>query len=992
MSEDRSQKSAVGGQRSEVRLPTSDLCLPTSVFPEGEPVEITGNKPLYAVDKKAFWMVTRGEANVFGVRMEDGKVAGPRTHLFQAAEGDLILGACHHGSDYDLGFMVTGKPGTEVNRLDRGILARAFGSEDFSETLLSAIKAWITRLSRIIGQDSPPPGNYLDLEANSTVLATSGEIIRTHADMIWIQLIAGDATLAGDPALPLSSSHPFPLTRGLWVKTHEVAQISAVSSRELPGKEGFDETIARFHQTVFQAIMREEGTKQTRDRKDFERRISQDHLRLENAFFRLGAMLFRKKKAGLASSRSDSSLFSAATAVAKACGIETNRLSDAPAQKSGDLHLEDIARAGNFFTRQVILIPGWSGEDNGPLLGRLGDEKSGHYVALLPISPRRYELLDPEEGTRIPMTRDMEDRIHAIAHSFYRPLPPKALTILDIMRFTLTGVWKDLGLTLLVGAAGALLALLIPIMTGVIIDSVIPDANRGELLQIGLILMVSVFATFMFHITRAIALVRMEGRMDAGLQAAVIDRLLALPTPFFRQFTAGDLANRTMGINQIRRILSGATLTTAMTAVFSSFNLIVMFIYDWKLALIGLGMMLLTLLISGGLSIAMVRYQRQIFQIQGKNAGIVLQLLTGIAKLRMTGTEDRAFGVWAESFSKKKAIDFKSGKINALLDTITSFVPMVSTMLIFWFFLEFRMSQLSTGHFLAFNSAFSMFQAALIQTTLVFANLLHIIPLWERAKPILTTIPEVDDAKTAVPYLSGNLMVDHVSFRYSEKGPLILKDVNFEVASGEFVALVGGSGSGKSTLLRILLGFEKPESGSVYYDRQDLADLDVKSVRRQMGVVLQKGQVMPGSILKNITGAMNLTPDDAWAAARMVGLEEDIEAMPMGMHTVVSAGGGTLSGGQRQRLIIARAIVRRPRILFFDEATSALDNRAQAVVSESIEKLNVTRVVIAHRLSTILNADRIYVMEHGEIKESGTYETLMQNKGAFYELAKRQIA
>ena len=217
-------------------------------------------------------------------------------------------------------------------------------------------------------------------------------------------------------------------------------------------------------------------------------------------------------------------------------------------------------------------------------------------------------------------------------------------------------------------------------------------------------------------------------------------------------------------------------------------------------------------------------------------------------------------------------------------------------------------------------------------------------------------------AKTMVHHIRGDMDVEHISFRYNENSPRVLKDINLRVSPGEFVAIVGGSGSGKSTLLRIFLGFEKPESGSVYYDGQDMEDLDIKSVRRQMGVVLQNGQVMPGNILKNITGALNLTLDDAWEAARMVGLEKDIEAMPMGMYTVISAGGGNLSGGQRQRLIIARAIVRKPRILFFDEATSALDNRAQAVVSKSIERLNVTRVVIAHRLSTIINADRIYVL------------------------------
>ena len=365
----------------------------------------------------------------------------------------------------------------------------------------------------------------------------------------------------------------------------------------------------------------------------------------------------------------------ASRAVAEAAKIPVENLSDTLIHETGPLRLEQIARVGNFFTRQVILKKGWSGEDNGPLLGQIQDEKGDRFVALIPVSPRRYELLDPEAGSREPITANLEEYLNPKAYAFYRPLPPKELSIKDIALFTFSGAWKDLFMVIGVGMAGALLALLIPIMTGVIIDRVIPEASRSQLLQIGLILTVSVFAAFMFQITRAIATVRMEGKMNSTLQAALMDRVLSLPAPFFRRFTAGDLANRALGIIQIRKILSGATLTTAVTCVFSSFNLILMFWYDWKLALIGLGLILATFCISGALGVWMVRYQRKVFEIQGKNAGIVLQFLTGITKLRMTGTEDRAFGVWAENFSEKKAIDFKSGKINAVLDTVTSFIP-----------------------------------------------------------------------------------------------------------------------------------------------------------------------------------------------------------------------------------------------------------------------------------------------------------------------------
>ncbi|MBW1779535.1 MAG: NHLP bacteriocin export ABC transporter permease/ATPase subunit [Deltaproteobacteria bacterium] len=984
---------------NDARIPSPSVAegsrpiLLTEQLPGGVPIKIAGNRPLYASDETAFYMVSRGRVDLFAVKMAEGRAVGVRTHLFQIVEGDLLFGMAHQEGGHGLGLLAVGKPGTEIIRFDRTVLMESLRSADLSEAALKAVEIWVIRMCGIMGLDGPPPGNYLNLAPGTTVTAREGDIIRAETDVTWVRLLSGEVNLAGDPAFyALETRVPFPLSRELWLRARGSALVSGFTTQRILDDGEMDPALNRFHETVFQTLAAGERKKQERDRSYFDQRRAEDRRRLENAFYRLGAMLSRKPAVPETSIRSGTPLVDAAAAVAEASGIPTGKFSDVLIRKAGGPELDDIARACHFFTRRVILTPGWSGQDGGPLLGLLEDDGDRRFVALLPLSPRRYELFDPEKGTRIPVTREWEERLSKNAWTFNRPLPPKALTLRDIVKFTLMGAGRDLATILTVGVAGALLALLIPIMTGVIVDSVIPEANHRELLQIGLILTVSVFGTFMFQITRAIATVRMEGRMDAELQSAVMDRILDLPTPFFRKFTAGDLANRTLGINQIRHILSGATLTTAMTAIFSSFNLLVMFFYDWKLALTGLAMILVILLISGGLSTWMIRYQRKIFELHGKISGIVLQIFTGIAKLRVTGTEDRGFGVWAESFSRKKAIDFKSGRINAALDTATSFLPMVSTMLIFWFFLRFRIGELSTGHFLAFNSAFSSFQIALVHTTLVFANLLHIIPLWERAKPILSALPEVDEAKAPVRYFSGGVSVDHISFRYSENGPLVLKDVSLNVSPGEFVALVGGSGSGKSTLLRNLLGFEKPDSGSIYYDGRDLADLDIKGVRRQMGVVLQKGQVMPGSILKNITGAFNLTLDDAWEAARMVGLDEDIETMPMGMQTVVPAGGGTLSGGQRQRIIIARAIVRKPRILFFDEATSALDNQTQAIVSESIKKLNVTRLVIAHRLSTIMNADRIYVMEQGRIVESGTYDELMKVRGFFYHLARRQIA
>jgi ATP-binding cassette subfamily C protein len=301
--------------------------------------------------------------------------------------------------------------------------------------------------------------------------------------------------------------------------------------------------------------------------------------------------------------------------------------------------------------------------------------------------------------------------------------------------------------------------------------------------------------------------------------------------------------------------------------------------------------------------------------------------------------------------------------------------------------------QLSTGEFLAFMSAFSALLTGLLDVGASLVGVINVVPTYDRLRPILRAVPELDDTRADPGVLRGRIEVSNVTFRYRQDDPPVLDAVNIQAEPGEFVAIVGPSGSGKSTMLRVLLGFERAESGSVAYDGFDLESLDIQAVRKQCGVVLQDGALLPGDIFTNIIGSsVELTLEDAWEAARMAGLDKDVEAMPMGMHTVIPEGGGSLSGGQRQRLMIARALVNRPRVVFFDEATSALDNPTQAIVTASLDRLNSTRIVIAHRLSTVVNADKIYVLEKGRLAQSGTYEQLMQTPGTFQDLARRQIA
>jgi ABC-type bacteriocin/lantibiotic exporter with double-glycine peptidase domain len=382
-------------------------------------------------------------------------------------------------------------------------------------------------------------------------------------------------------------------------------------------------------------------------------------------------------------------------------------------------------------------------------------------------------------------------------------------------------------------------------------------------------------------------------------------------------------------------------------------------------------------------------------KVEGRISALVLQLLTGVSKLRVTGAESRAFAEWAREFAQKKKLALRTGMIEGWLATFNAAFPVVSAMLIFWVLLTYVQgpgASMSAGHFIAFYTAFGTFLAQMLQLSNAAMSVLLVVPLYERAQPILDAMPEVDTTKADPGELAGRIDVDHVSFRYVEDGPLILNDVSIQIAAGEYVAIVGPSGSGKSTLFRMLLGLDNPESGAIYFDGKNLSQLDVAKTRRRMGTVMQTGKIRNGSIFENIVGSSPLTMEDAWEAARMAGFDLDVKQMPMGMQTMLQQGGMTLSGGQRQRLMIARAIVNKPRILLLDEATSALDNRTQAIVSQSLQGLQATRVAIAHRLSTIRHADKIYVLEGGRLAQAGTYDELSSQSGLFADLIRRQVA
>jgi NHLM bacteriocin system ABC transporter ATP-binding protein len=957
-------------------------------YREGRLVQVAGNRPVLLDDPELAWVVFSGYVDVFAVRLEDGKPVGARRHLFRSTDGAALFGMVLGGRQ--VGLLATGAPGTQLLRVRRSGLERLGAAREFAGMVAELIENWVDGLSSGVDQDLPPR-DYEPVEAGRELTLPSGGTVRTRRGVVWISQREGSSRFLGRVDVEAADGDaPFPLSPRAWLESTGPWLLDAVDTRRaLEGRAAWA-ALGRFQELVLGCIEEDAARRERAQIERLDARAGADRARLEAAYSRLASVLSPlagRPAAGLASR---DPLLAACQLVGEPLGIAM-RPHRAPAEGHVAADpLADIARASRARTRRVALRGEWWKGESGPLLGYLEADKRP--VALLPTSARGYTLHEPATGRKEPVTADVAAALDPFAYTFYRRFEDRPLTARDLLGFGLRGSRRDVTMVLLMGSAIGLLGMVVPLATGALFDLIIPATQRPLLLQVAVALAVAAFAAAMFQVVQAVAVLRIEGKLDASIQAAVIDRLFDLPATFFRQYSAGDLGSRALGFAIIRQTLSRLALSSIIASLFSLYSFALLFVLDFRLALVATGLAIILILFVAWTGLLQVNHQRAMGELAGRLSGTVLQLINGVTKFRVAGAESRAFAHWAGQFTEQRRVAHRARTVRNGVMVFTAAFPVVAAMAIFGAVGLGDGSRISTGTFLAFNVAFTQFVTAALGVTVAFAAIVQVVPLYERARPILQARPEVDETKADPGELGGELEVNHVSFRYQANGPLVLDDVSFHVRPGEFVALVGPSGSGKSTLLRLLLGFEAPDSGAILYDGRDLAGLDVRAVRRQIGSVIQNGRLMTGDIFSNIIGSLPLTTDDAWEAARMAGLDEDIRQMPMGMHTVISEGGGTFSGGQRQRLLIARAIVSKPRIVFFDEATSALDNRTQETVIRSLESLAATRVVIAHRLSTIINADRIYVVQGGRIVESGTYRELIQKRGLFADLARRQIA
>ena len=714
-----------------------------------------------------------------------------------------------------------------------------------------------------------------------------------------------------------------------------------------------------------------------------QRKLSDQEI-MEDSLFRMASVVLGRQRAGILS---DDRIVTKA-AIDDILKFYHYKPVEIPDNVKGlDEQLEFCLRPHGLMYRSVKLEQGWYKDAFGPMLAYRKED--GMAVALLPKRFVGYWYVDPVTGKKTDLNRKTAETFEPDAICFYRPLPLKKLGIADLIKYLAECLSAgDIVSIVVLTFAATLVGMLMTNANKALTGFVLQSKNLSLLLGTAAFTLSVIVSTQLLDGVRALMMNRLEIKTSLSVEAAMMMRVMNLPANFFRKYASGELSSRYDAVNQLCSLLLGNIFSTGLGAIFSLMYITQIFRYAPALVAPALVIVLVSVVVSILSSLTQIKVSRQVMEKGSKENGLSYALITGIQKIKLAGAEKRAFARWAHQYADAVELSYNPPLLIKVNTAITSAISLAGTIVLYYLAAKTRVNP---SEYIAFNTAFGAVTAAFASLTGVALSVAQIKPILEMAQPILETEPESAENKTMVTKLSGNIELSNVYFRYNQNMPYVVNGMSLKIRAGEYIAIVGSTGCGKSTLVRLMLGFETPEKGAVYYDGKDLSGLDLRSLRRRIGTVTQDGSLFQGDIYSNIViSAPQLTLDDAWAAAELAGIADDIRAMPMGMQTMISEGQGGISGGQKQRLMIARAVAPKPKILIFDEATSALDNRTQKQVSEALDALKCTRIVIAHRLSTIKNCDRILVLDKGQILEDGTYDELIAKNGFFAELVERQ--
>jgi NHLM bacteriocin system ABC transporter ATP-binding protein len=937
----------------------------------------------------SLWLVCEGELLLEQISPSVGPGAAETISIAKLGPGDFFT--CLPDRDYPFMNLLSVKASDGARICSaplEKIQQKIERDREARDAIIEGIGSWVSHLAQMLRLPPPPP--RLTVVEGRDV--RDGEALRVPLEEpLWAHVKRGALLFSGFGMIKAGpSTPPVPLVDGLWYLAEGDVEVSLLSTDELIGTLGLAAVIGGVASSLLHASSLREVRHTLHYADLLQRRAELDEAKFQHSLEIVSSVLERDPAAWTTAEGEDL-LLTGCMIVGEDMGLQFLK-PNVELAAHGDVtnRLQLICHHSGLRQRQVSLPEQWWCKDGSSLLGFFGPGKQP--VALL-RRDNYYEMVDPASGSVARVDETLAQEIAPLAFFFYAGYPQEKLSILDFVRSTFRKSWRDWRSIILLSLFVAIVNLFVPFASKIFFDHVIPDVNYSLYTQLFLGLVIASLSLFGFVITRTLTLTRLEGILKQRSQMGVWDRVFRLPARFFRKYASGDLVQRVFLVDRVHQVISGSTVSLLLSSVFSLLYLVMMFIYSWRLSFIGIVVALGGVAVMGVCILVRLPIVRKLIAVEAELNAFLLGVVRGIGKIRTAAAERRIFAVWAQPFAEGQRLALRAAQIKNIVNVAVVLFTALGNILIFWAIMVFlRSDQVFTvGTFIAFVAAYSPFVGGLYQIMGMLTGITESLPLWERTRVLFETEPESSPDRVHPGRLQGDVGIERVTFRYSVGTSEVLRELSLRIAPGEYVAIVGASGSGKSTLLRLLLGFEKLEEGEIFFDNKSLKTLDLEEVRSQCGVVLQGEGVFGGTLLTNLTCGQHYTDEQIARAVRLSGFDEVLEQLPMGLSTVLMAGGGALSGGQRQKLLLARALISEPSMLVLDEATSFLDSATQLAVSKEIRALPITRIFASHQLGAIRRADRICVLDQGTIVEEGTFEELRQRRGRFFELFEDQI-
>lgn len=963
----------------------------------------------FHLDSPFFFFLDEGEIDLFFVQTEDPKILSldelkyssleikDYRSFFRSIQPSSIFFSIPHFRHPQIRMFGMPEENTSLYYLSYEKMLMALSeSKELQSEFLPHLDVWLNGFAKHL-QKFPVVTKISEYVAGIHLLKQGDHFVCKEFEkkqrVFWIQVIRGSIQLLDIPSLIIDENTEafYPATRDMWFVVLIDSSIKVFAEEDvgqaqnlLQGANLFLKHFLTYFSSEIQKEIQKEKQqlilKNTLIQQNLELAVDQLETVVDKE-----EIFFRQKGGSL--------YYNSCQLVGDFLDIKFDPFSKAKPMLSVYENVEQLCFDSRVHYRMISFVPNWWKNNIGPFVAFSLKKKIP--LALIP-QKGHYQIVDPEKTIKMPLNEFTVERISSQGFEFFRSFPLKnLLTGKDLFFFASFRKFGTVIAILVLSILMSLFNIFTPFLNAVLFDVAVPIGDNSLLLQIFLSMLMIAIGSEMFILGREFMIIKLEEALDREFESAIWQRVLDLPLRFFRQFQIGDLFIRIFSVSEIRKTFSGQALRIILNSLLSLIYLIPMLYYSFYLSLVGLATSFLGIICTAWALAKNVEFHRQILDLKAKMNNQILALLAGISKIRIFGAENLIFVLWEKIFYPIKRIEWSMQRLNNVVDVINFTISSLATLSIYAIVIivlqdtgENRF-QITTGEFLAFLAAFAPFSIAVTDLSDSLLQTIKMLPLWKKSQVLFHNNLEVDFTKSSPDKLKGNIEVDHLSFRY-ENCPHILEDISLKIKEGENIGIVGLSGCGKSTLLRLLIGFEVPESGAIYYDHKDLSTLDLKQVRKQMGIILQTSTLFDGTIYENIATSGFYTEQQIEQALYLAGFEEDLKRLPMGINTVLMDKGNTLSGGQRQRLLIARALVSEPKILILDEATSALDNATQDFIARNLELLNVTRITVAHRLMRLKKVDRIYVLSQGRIEDIGTFDELAARKGTFSHLLAKQ--